>query len=409
MSLKILMFGWEFPPFNSGGLGVACLGLSRELVKNNANIVFVLPKAMDISANHMKIVFADSGKIKFENIDSLLYPYITAQEYEDIANNTNKGFYALTLIDEVKRYGDLAGKICKSENFDIIHAHDWLSFPAGMEAKSVSGKPLVVHVHSTEFDRTGGNINPQVYEIEKKGMEMADKVIAVSYYTKDIIVQKYALPSDKVVVVHNGIDVNDYQKNIAKKHLSLSKLKEAGYQIVLFVGRVTLQKGPDYFLEAAQKVLYYKPNVMFVIAGSGDMEHQIMKQTASLGISDKVIFAGFLRGDELNEVYKAADLFVLPSVSEPFGIAPLESIINGTPVLISKQAGVSEVLSHALKADFWDIDEMASKILAVLDHRCLKKSLQENSAQEVKKITWSNSARKCLSIYQKILEERNYA
>lgn len=395
--LKVLMFGWEFPPYNSGGLGTACLGLTRALNNLDVEIIFVLPKKLNLSSPFVKLIFADD-LITYQ-VDSPLTPYLTSDEYSKEIDDL-KGIYGKSLMNEVLRYGKAARKIAKTEKFDIIHAHDWLSFIAGIEAKKVSGKPLIVHVHSTELDRTGGNnINQAVYQLEKKGMQEADQIIAVSGFTKDMIVKHYGIDPCKIQVVHNGIEINDYQGS--SNGQNVLALKEAGYKIVLFVGRITLQKGPDYFLKVAKKVLEVDPNVYFIIAGSGDMEYQMIREAVELNISDKVLFAGFLRGEELNNIYQAADLFVMPSVSEPFGITALESVVNGTPVIVSKQSGVSETLTHALKVDFWDIDEMTNKILGVLHSDSLQQTLKSNAWEEVKKITWSRAAERVKGLYQK--------
>lgn len=406
MPIKVLMFGWEFPPHNSGGLGTACFGLARALINQEVDLTFVLPRKLDLFQDLVKIIFADNSRISFTRVDSPLYPYLTHESYIKGKVRGGSPMYGRTLLEEVYRYAALAKDVAMEEEFDVIHAHDWLSFPAGLSAKQVSGKPLIVHVHATEIDRTGGNVNQDVFKIEKEGMEQADQVIAVSQFTKDIIVKYYGIDPEKITVVHNGIEPADYQDSDPRSdQLSLKALKEAGNKIVLFVGRVTFQKGPDYFIQAAHKVLQYMPNVFFVIAGTGDMEHQIMQEAASLGISDKVIFAGFLRGQELNAMYRAADLFVLPSVSEPFGIAPLESVVNGTPVLISKQSGVSEVLTHALRADFWDVDDMTDKILCALQNPSMTQTLQENSQNEVKRISWKEAALKCRQLYRRLIHQ----
>lgn len=406
--LKILMFGWEFPPFNSGGLGVACENLAKSLANQGIKIIFVLPKKINCQPSFCKLVFADEPsaeesflRIKVKAVNSLLSPYLAPKSYQSLfRKDKEQSIYSPDLFGEVARYAEEAKGIALSETFDVIHAHDWLSFPAGLFAKEVSGKPLVVHIHATEFDRTGGsNVNHYIYKIEKEGLEKSDAVIAVSDFTKNKIVEHYGIKQEKIKVVHNAVE----QKAPCLSKKDFFGLKKRGKKIVLFVGRITLQKGPDYFLKAAKKVLEHNPDVFFVIAGSGDMEIQIIETAAELGIADKVLFAGFLRGDDLAKIYQAADLYVLPSVSEPFGITPLESLAQGTPVLISKQSGVSEVLSHCLKVDFWNINEMADKILAVLKHKELHQQLQENGSQEVKKISWQDSARKCIKVYSEIL------
>lgn len=403
MNIEVLMFGWEFPPYNSGGLGTACLGLSRALVKEHVGITFVLPKKFDVHSSDMRILFADQQGIKFEEIDSLLYPYVTSDGYDMDREQLRSSVYGRSLLDEVRRYAQSARKIAKREKFDIIHAHDWLSFLAGIEAKKVSGKPLVVHVHATEFDRTGGhNVNQNVYDIERKGLHFADRIIAVSNRTKEKLVYHYGVPADKIEVVHNGVEHEEFRKLPER----LIELKKDGRKIVLYAGRITIQKGPEYFIRAAKRVLEHYPNAVFVVAGSGDMEHQVMMEAAYLGISDKVIFTGFLRGDDLNAIYQSADLYVMPSISEPFGITPLEALANNTPVLISKQSGVSEVLTHVLKTDFWDTEDMANKIVGVLRHDTLKHTLRDNGKYEVGKLSWGESAKKCIAVYEKILSGR---
>jgi glycosyltransferase involved in cell wall biosynthesis len=400
MNLSVLMFGWEFPPHNSGGLGTACEGLTRALSEKRVRTIFVLPKKVGVDADFVDMRFANLQNVEFKRVPGFLYPYLTPQEYREQRLASGEEVYGLSLLDEVRMYAIRARKIAEKERFNVIHAHDWLAYPAGMVAQEVSHKPLVAHVHATEFDRGGGNgINSDVYQIEKEGMERADGIIAVSQWTKDIVHHQYGIPANKISVVHNGIVSNQYPRLSS----SLEKLKNGGNKIVLFVGRITLQKGPDYFVRVAEQVLRYAPKTYFVMVGSGDMQAQIMQTAAFLGISDRFIFPGFLRGEELNRVYQAADLYILPSVSEPFGITPLEALANGTPVMVSKQSGVAEVLSHALKVDFWDIDEMTNQILAVLEHSTLQQTLASFGQQEVHKVTWSEAARKVIDVYQKFV------
>ncbi|OGC97952.1 hypothetical protein A2634_04655 [Candidatus Amesbacteria bacterium RIFCSPHIGHO2_01_FULL_48_32] len=382
------MLGWELPPHNSGGLGTACLGLSRALTRQGQQILFVLPHKLPVSDTPFPVLFADDQTLS----DTPLSPYLIA--------SSGGGF--ASLIAQVLAYAQNAKTLAKKLQFDLIHAHDWLCIPAGLAIKDATGKPLIIHVHATEFDRTGGdNINPAVFHIEREGFNKADLVITVSSRTKDILVSKYGITPDKIKVVHNGIDAGDYPK-VAGPITFLHSVKAAGFKIVLFVGRLTLQKGPDYFIKAAHKVLQHFNRVYFVLAGSGEMEHQVIDLVAKLGISDHVLFPGFLRGEQLTQLYKSADLFILPSVSEPFGLVPLESVINGTPVLISKQSGVSEVLSHALKVDFWDTDEMANQILAVLNYSSLPQTLITESSQEVQKLSWSSAADKVTNVYNQL-------
>ncbi|RMF55440.1 glycosyltransferase family 1 protein [Candidatus Woesearchaeota archaeon] len=396
------MLGWEFPPYNQGGLGVACEGLARSLAKKGIDVTFVLPIEIDDDSpqERLKIIGADSKKLRLKAIDSSLYAYADPAEYEIIMRQRKgkKGLiYGKNLFQEVLRFAEKIKEIAKTEEFDVIHAHDWLTYKAGINAKELTNKPLVIHVHATEFDRTGGNgINQGVYEIEKEGMEKADKILTVSNYTKNMIIKYYAADPKKIEVVHNAVAFNDSYFN--KQQSPISKEN----QIVLFLGRITLQKGPDYFLYAAKRVLDVNPNVTFVMAGSGDMHGFIIEKAAQLGIADKFLFTGFLRGKDIDRAYSMADLYVMPSVSEPFGITPLEALRNNTPVIISKQSGVSEVLSHCLKVDFWDIDRMADQILAVLKYQQLKKCMVENGVAEVKTFSWDNSADKCIKAYTSV-------
>ena len=399
------MFGWEFPPHNSGGLGVACLGLTRALSARGADITFVMPKKLDIPDAGVRMVFADSDPLMpVRVINSNLTPYMTSKSYT--TDRIVGGIYGTDLMSEVMRYASLGSKIALEGEYDIIYAHDWLSFGAGMEAKRVTGKHLIVHVHATEFDRCGGvdGINPDVYAIEKSGMEAADVVIAVSELTKSIIMNNYGIAENKVRVVYNGID----STTAPRAGLGLPRLralKSAGYSIVLFLGRITLQKGPDYFIRAAARVVERNPKVLFVVSGSGDMDTSIMELAARMGIAENVIFTGFLTGSDQHEMYAAADLFVMPSVSEPFGITPLEAMRLGTPVLISKQSGVAEIIHHALKCDFWDVDEMANKILSLIDLSALRKTLSIHGMREADTITWASAATQLDSIVNEFAHE----
>lgn len=401
---KVFMLGWEFPPYNSGGLGIACLGLAQALTDRNIDLTFVLPKKIDVVHDSINILFANVPNISFEGIETALEGYITSSEYANRRNQEENTLYGFTLLEEVRRYATLVGRLARGQDIDVIHAHDWLSFLAGVEAKRVTGKPLVVHVHATGFDQAGGdNVHPEVYAIEKLGMETADIVITVSDFTKQKVIEKYGIDPNKIRVVHNGVFEADVAKGDGG---NLLRLKEAGNHIVLYLGRITIQKGVDYFVHAAKKVLEHEPNTYFVIAGTGDMEEQLMRQACDLGISDRVLFhvGKYVRGDERANLLAAADLFVMPSVSEPFGIVPLEALLEaGTPVLISKQSGVSEVLKHALKVDFWDVDEMANKIVAILRHKPLRDQLTRLGVEEARGVTWHKAAEKCSQIYHDII------
>lgn len=402
------MFGWEFPPFNSGGLGVACLGLTRAMAEIGYDVAFVMPKKLHVDSPYARFVFADEatgGGITEHSMDIFLSPYITSKQYlRERRHLMESAIYGTDLFSEVMRYAAKGAAIAEQEPFDIIYAHDWLSFAPAIEAKRVSGKPLIVHVHATEYDRCGGaqGVNPYVFGVEKDGMEAADVVIAVSGLTRDIIIHQYGIAPEKVRVVYNGIDEITAPTG-GTGLMRLRALKAAGSKIVLFLGRITLQKGPDYFLRAAARVLAHDRKVVFVVAGSGDMEDSAMRLAAELGIADRVLFTGFLTGADKHEMYESADLFIMPSVSEPFGIAPLEAMRAGTPVLISKQSGVSEVVHHALKADFWDVDEMANMILSVVAHPELSETMTGHATDEVNGLTWQRAATSVDSIIQELI------
>ena len=396
------MFGWEFPPNNRGGLGTACYGLTKGLSNNGVDVTFVMPKG-NSEHNHINVVttndlYIGNKKIKMKYVDSLLSGYMTENEYEDsfkklVFSNSDSGeLYGENLFEEVRKYAEKAGIIAAFEDFDVIHCHDWMTFQAGINAKRTSGKPLVVHIHATDFDRTGGNPNQAVYDIEREGMHAADKIIAVSNYTKNMVVEHYAVSPDKIEVVHNAVIRTKKPKSRFRKQDN----------VVLFLGRLTMQKGPDYFLEAAYKVSKLVPDTKFVIAGKGEMYRNMVDRVAELGLAKNVLFTGHLKGEEVDEAYRMASLYVMPSVSEPFGITPLEALKNDTPVLISRQSGVSEVLNNALKTDFWDVDDMTNKIVGVLKYNPLHSSLVENGTRELNNLSWDKSAAKCLDVYRQL-------
>lgn len=423
--MRVFMLGWEFPPFISGGLGTACYGLTKALDQLGVNVIFCLPKMVESSfATHVKLLtpashlstttlLSELKNVKFRTIQSSLQPYSTPDSYRQRieealrqkqaahGSNLDSAFsngmhYSGNMYDEVHRYAALATELAAGEQFDVIHAHDWMTYPAGIAVAAISGKPLIVHVHSTEFDRSGENVNQMIYDIERSGMERADKVIAVSFFTRSIIISRYGISGEKVEVVYNGIERNG---NGALSETDTDKDEK----IVLFLGRITMQKGPEYFLQAAKKVLDVMDNVKFVMAGSGDLMHRAVEMAAGLGIGQKVLFTGFLHGEDVQKIYEMADLYVMPSVSEPFGIAPLEALNNDVPVIISKQSGVSEVLTHALKVDFWDVNEIANKIIAVLKYPPLEITLRNYGNFEARKLRWKDSAAKCLKIYEESL------
>jgi glycosyltransferase involved in cell wall biosynthesis len=367
----------------------------RGLSKRGVDVTLVLPFACE--TEHAKSINAYDTKtiksLKIRKVDSILSPYLTSEQYE-LERKGEKTQYASSLIEEVKRFAQAASEIAQEEQFDVIHAHDWLTYEAGIKAKEISNKPLVVHVHATEFDRCGGeNVNSKVYEIEKKGLKYADLVFAVSNFTKEKIMKYYGINSDKIMVVHNAIDpVEGEEFNFP--------LKEH-YKFVLFLGRITIQKGPEYFVYMARKVLDYEPNTKFIVSGNGDMERFMMNEVARLGMLDKFIFTGFTRGKDVEKLYKISDVFVIPSVSEPFGLTALEAASYGVPVVLSKQTGVSEIMSHVLKVDFWDTEEMANKTIALLKYPMLHECLKEHAQTEIKKRSWEDAAEQCKALYQK--------
>jgi|FLOH01.1.fsa_nt_gi glycogen synthase len=406
--MRVLMLGWEFPPIYSGGLGTACYGLTKGLSHHGVNVTFVMPTGpSNLQGEYVKLLVADklmkNKFIKIKKIESLLIPYLTSKAYEEQirierkndSSGTSK-LYGSNLFDEVYRYKKRVELLALTEEFDIIHAHDWMTYQAGVAAKKVSGKPLVLHIHATEFDRTGGNnLNQYVYDIERMGFHNADKIMAVSNYTKGMVVKHYGVSPDKVEVVHNAVE---FKEGPAANY----EIKKDD-KIVLFLSRITLQKGPEYFLQAAKKVLELDPTVKFIFVGNGDMEAQMIELTAELGIAKNVLFAGFMTGDDVSRAYQMADIYVMPSVSEPFGITPLEAMRSGTPVILSKQSGVSEVVNHVLKVDFWDIDDIASKMLAILHYKSLYHELRLHGSLEVKKFNWDIPAGKCLDVYKGVL------
>lgn len=404
------MFGWEFPPFKSGGLGTACHDLTKGLANQGVDITFVMPHAPDgADSDFVKIIGCNNLKdrIKIRKINSALQPYLTSETYlksvknaPRFSNNNNNGqVYGNNLSEEVCRYSEAAKFIAEEENFDVIHVHDWMTYQAGINAKKVSGKPLVAHIHATEFDRTGGSPNSFISHVEYNGLKNADRIIANSNYTKQNVIKHYNIESDKIEVVHWGIDQDNYDMNKDYE----TKIKESGDKIVLFLGRVTLQKGPDYFVEAARKVLEVEKAVKFVMAGDGDMMHKMIEKTVEMGISDKFMFTGFLNGADVYKAYKMADIYVMPSVSEPFGLVALEAIKNRTPVIMSKNAGVSEVVNHALKIDFWDVDKMANHIVSIIRYSELEHEMSENCYKESFKFNLDEPAMKCMRVYNDLL------
>ena len=423
------MFGWEFPPHISGGLGTASYGLTKGLTKiPGMQIRFVVPKAFgdedqrkikiigagDVRINNKIISYKNFFKqIEYTELHSRIIPYTSPEEYDKLvreSSNKQKTFlstsfkgkfyfsggYGGNLFQEITKYAIIASLLAEDDDFDIIHAHDWLTFPAGIAAKLVSGKPLVIHVHATDFDRSGGSVNPEVFEIEKKGMMMADRIIAVSNLTRNTVIEKYGIPPEKVVTVYNAVEpIGELEKIQLKRSISDS--------IVTFLGRVTMQKGPEYFIEAAYKVLQKKKDVRFVMAGSGELLTRMLHRVATLRIANKFHFTGFLKGDDVYRMFSISDVYVMPSVSEPFGISPLEAMQSNVPVIISKQSGVSEVLQYALKINFWDVDAMADAIYGLLSYPALSEMFKRLGKEEVDNMKWENSAQHVYKVYKDII------
>jgi glycogen synthase len=431
--MTVLMFGWEFPPHISGGLGTACAGLTQALTEEETRVLFVVPKAHGDESfdliNASEIVIPEgegealvpvegeesNESIRTIAIPSTLMPYCTSEpgyaielwNWEFSREDTRlvttpagsryefTGKYGPGLMDEVHRYAEVSRTIASQNTFDVIHAHDWLTYLAGIEAKKITGKPLVIHVHATEFDRAGEkDIDQRVFEIEKKGMVEADLIIAVSQWTKDIIVDKYEIAESKIEVVHNGVipaEIND-----------LSLTPGFANPVVTFLGRITYQKGPRYFVDAARRVLDYFPDTHFIMAGSGDLLPAMMEYVAQWRLSSRIHFTGFLKEKQIQHVWAITDVYVMPSVSEPFGITPLEAAQAGVPVILSNQSGIAEVMDHAIKADFWDTDALANAIIGVLKYKGLSETLKTNSKKELRSLTWERAAKKINQLYHEL-------
>ncbi len=400
--MKVLMFGWEFPPQTSGGLGTACYALTKGLARNGADVTFVVPFAVDNEDDnawvHLRSAQGEYQHVSLRSIRSLLRPYMNSGQYQR-GKGTGVKLYGENLYEEVARFSRAAGLLAKKEAHDVIHCHDWMTYPAGIIAKQESGKPLVMHIHNTVFDRSGLNPSGYEYAIEKVGFEQADVIVAISNLVKEHLIQKYYVPKEKIRVVHWGIDQDD------PAYAARAPVKKTDDHLVLFVGRITVQKGPDYFMEAAKKVLAYEPKTKFIVVGDGDLLPQIIQQSIDLGISDKVSFNGWFEKQAVFNALKWADVFVMPSVSEPFGLVALEALKNGTPVIVSKQSGVAEIVEHCLKVDFWDTDELANKIVNVVRHPVLRQELKENGTKEVEQFTLDKPAQQVMDIYERVIHD----
>lgn len=419
------MFGWEFPPHITGGLGTACYGMTKGLLKQGAEVLFVVPKAYGdedqqavrmINASDVSVDIQDTEFRKFAKnltyleIGSNLVPYLDPEEFEKVMHETKtereqrkksiyakkyefSGKYGIDLMEEVSRFALVAGTIAAEYDFDVIHAHDWHTYYAGIAAQRVSGKPLVVHIHATEFDRTGEDVNTIVFDIEKTGMMAADRVIAVSNLTRNTVINRHGINPDKVFVVHNAIEP-------VEKPESVNVQKAVKEKVVTFLGRITFQKGPEYFIEVAHKILQRDRNVRFVMAGSGDMLNKMIKRVAKLKIADRFHFTGFLKGEAVDRMFALSDVFVMPSVSEPFGLVPLEAMRTNVPVIVSRQSGVAEILKHAIIVDFWDVDGMADAIWGLIKYDAVSKMFIEYGKEEVDSLKWEYAAVKIMDVYR---------
>ncbi len=425
--MKILMLGWEFPPVYSGGLGVVSRNLAQELAAKDIEIHFALPHYIrknipeseipeELSLVDFDKINKKLKKIAFYHIPSgLSSPYLNEESYEtqknfweSSKNNSSrssadniKHVYGQNLFQEIERYAHQMEVFAEGKDFDIIHAHDWITFEAGIRLRKKLNIPLVLHVHATELDRTGNNPNQEIFKREKKGMGMADRIISVSHYTKKILVEEYGIPTDKIKTIHNA---NTLKKVHHRKNLpEYLKKKEKDEKIVLFIGRVTIQKGPDYFLRIAERVLEKTKKVKFLMVGTGDMFSRIIKEIAAKRLQKNIFCLGFVDGKEKEKIYQNADLAIMPSISEPFGLTALEAAENGIPLILSYNYGATEVLFNSLKSDFWDVDRMADYVLAVLKYPVLQKVLSTRSIEDMQNLDWETQAEKVQEVYTELL------
>lgn len=423
------MFGWEFPPHILGGLGTASYGITAGLAKQpDMQITFCIPKPWgDEDKSFMNIIGLSETPIVWRDVD---YDYvkqrlgnkISPEQYyalrdhiyadfsyrmtDDLGCIEFSGRYPDNLFDEINNYSIVAGVIARQQEYDIIHAHDWLTYPAGIHAKNVSGKPLVIHVHATDFDRSRGNVNPTVYSIEKDGMDHADCIMCVSELTRRTVIEHYHQDPAKCIAMHNAVyPLSDEVKQMVAQRKPHTERKE---RVVTFLGRITMQKGPEYFVEAASLVLQRTRNVRFCMAGSGDMLNAMIEMAAEKGIADRFFFPGFMKGKQVYEVFRDSDVYVMPSVSEPFGISPLEAMQCGVPSIISYQSGCAEILDKCIKTDYWDINAMADAMYSLCTNEGLYQYLQEEGIKEVDQITWEKVGKRIYDVYQQVLQNYNH-
>lgn len=419
--MKALMFGWEFPPHILGGLGTASYGLTKGMAEQeDMNITFVIPKPSGeedksflriIGAGNTPVVYRDvdydyvkrrlEGKMSPETYYHLrnhIYADFSYRHTDELGCIEFSGKYPDNLLEEINNYSIVAGVIARAEEVDIIHSHDWLTYPAGIHAKQITGKPLVVHVHATDFDRSRGNVNPTVFAIEMDGMNQADHIITVSDLTRRTVIEKYHQDPRKVTTVHNAVTP------LSPAILNLPDKRGVKDKVVTFLGRITMQKGCEYFVEAAARVLAKKPEgVRFVMAGSGDKMDEMITLAAKYNIADRLHFTGFMKGQQVYEVFRSSDVYVMPSVSEPFGISPLEAMQCGVPSIISYQSGCAEILNYAVKVDYWDVEAMADAIFALITYPEMHAFLKEEGLREVNSLTWEDAGRKVRAIYDTLV------
>lgn len=390
--MKILMLGWELPPHNSGGLGVACYQLSKALASYGVQIDFVLPATKQ---RHRGVDFMEVHQVG-----------PASEEHTEVykLSYANKDVTAIREIqDDYKLF--VEQHINKNGKPNIIHAHDWLTLEAGVHAKQISGAPLVAHVHATEYDRSGGGHgNPLIHEIEQHGLLMADRIIAVSEYTKQLVARTYRIPLDKIDVVHNSYSLEVLADAEPVSYRYLEMMKSEGYSVVAVVGRLTLQKGLMQFLEAASKAYHRYNRLIFVVAGSGEQRDELIARASELSIAEQTIFTGFVRGAAWRQIYEIADMFVMSSVSEPFGITALEAAAHSTPVVMTRQSGAAEVLTHSLKYDYWDTDRLANLMVNLASSDGLKQSLSTNALAQLETLSWEQMAERCLGVYRHVAE-----
>jgi glycogen synthase len=398
--MKVLMLGWELPPYNSGGLGIACYQLCKSLSKTDIDIEFILPYEADHGIDFMDVTAAHP-----QGVAEVIKSGIAYDSYKYFMSDGSIKW--VNIHEQQALYEQAVGRLVDQREFDIVHAHDWLTFRAALRVKELKNCPIILHVHSVESDRAGNNFgNPLVREIESVGLHLADRIIAISMHTKRAIVRDYGVPADKIEVIHNSIDSSEIVKlDDRNAYRYLAAMKQVGYRVIVNVGRLTIQKGLPNLIRAAQLVIQREPKTLLLIVGSGEQYAELVALASDLGIGKNVIFADFQRGKRWRDAFGVADLFVMPSVSEPFGLTPLEAIGYGAPALVSKQSGVSEVLRNCLKVDYWDIDEMANNIIAVMRNDSLRDELWQNAYREYQTLSWDDASKKIKQVYTKHLAE----